>query len=179
MPIGVVSRTNHRTKPTSSDGRGARTYMQHAPPGSRATTFQLGLPAIGGTCLPLHSHRLSLLAAGRLRGPRLRQSLPLSNDLVVRAALQKQQLHLLRTLGQTTCSAHMGSNWASAIVYVLVLVAVASFTEANPDRQQSRQFKSRKLQQVICSSHCRVQRCLVYNAFTLFTSLELAVKMCS
>lgn len=36
MPIGVLSRTTHRTKPTSSDGRGARTYMQHAPPGSRA-----------------------------------------------------------------------------------------------------------------------------------------------
>jgi len=67
---------------------------------SSSTTFQLGLPAIGGTCLPLHSHSLSLLAAGRLRGSRLRQSLPLRNDLVIRAGLQNQQPDLLRTLSQ-------------------------------------------------------------------------------
>ncbi len=63
----------------------------------------------------------------------------------------------------TTCLAHMGLNWASAIV--CVLVAAASFTEANPDQQQSKQSKSRKLQQVICSSNCHVHRCLVCDGF--------------
>jgi len=73
----------------------------------------------------------------------------------------------------TTCLAHMGSNWASAIV--CVLVAAASFTEANPDQQQSKQFKSRKLQQVICSSNCHLHRCLVCDGFCCLPLLSSCV----
>ena len=74
------------------------------------------------------------------------------------------------------CLAHMGLDWASAIVYVLV--AAASCTEANQDQQQAKQFRSRKLQQVICSSNCHVQTCLVCDGFCclpLLSSLQRCV----
>ncbi|KAL0025079.1 hypothetical protein WJX79_005833 [Trebouxia sp. C0005] len=84
--------------------------------------------------LPVEQHHLS----GRLRGRRLRQSLPLraTTTFAEDAGPTKGKADL----------AQMGLNWAPAIVYVLV--TVASFTEANPDQQQSNQIRSRKLHQV-------------------------------